>query len=215
MTRINIGCGASPTPGWTNYDNSFSIRLARRPMLTRVMRMLGLLRPAQRDYIEVCRTQNVNWANATKEIPQPDRSVTVLYTSHMLEHLDREEARSFLSEALRALDVDGVIRIAVPDLALLVDEYSTTSDADAFMARSYLSFSNPTSLRGKLNLLTVGDRGHKWMYDGASLCKLVEEVGFADAVIQPAGETRIADPGDLDLFERSDESVYVEAVRPR
>ena len=31
--RINVGCGMTPTPGWTNYDNSLSVKLARRPIL--------------------------------------------------------------------------------------------------------------------------------------------------------------------------------------
>ncbi len=52
------------------------------------------------------------------------------------------------------------------------------------------------------------------MYDGDSLAKLVLEAGFADVLVVPAGSTRITDPGKLDLAERAEESVYVEALRP-
>ena len=53
------------------------------------------------------------------------------------------------------------------------------------------------------------------MYDGRSLTKLVESVGFIDVTLPPAGETRIPEPGPLDLFERADESVYLEASSRR
>ena len=52
------------------------------------------------------------------------------------------------------------------------------------------------------------------MYDGPSLCRLVAECGFADVEVVPAGRTRLADPGCLDLREREIEGVYVEASRP-
>ena len=28
--KINIGCGDTPTKGWRNYDNSWSVRLAKK-----------------------------------------------------------------------------------------------------------------------------------------------------------------------------------------
>jgi hypothetical protein len=61
--------------------------------------------------------------------------------------------------------------------------------------------------------LLVGGRQHRWLYDASSLCNLVRGCGFADATEQPPGVTRIPDPGPLDLREREDESLYVEAVR--
>ncbi len=67
---------------------------------------------------------------------------------------------------------------------------------------------------GKLRQLLSGGRGHHWMYDGPSFQKLVSDNGFAEVELVPAGETRLAAPGDLDLREREIESVYVEANRP-
>jgi Holliday junction resolvase len=51
------------------------------------------------------------------------------------------------------------------------------------------------------------------MYDGKSLAKLLESNGFKNIRILASGETSIEDPGPLDLKERADESVYVEAVK--
>jgi len=41
----------------------------------------------------------------------------------MLEHLDREEAKLFLREALRVLKSGGIIRLVLPDLGKLIKEY--------------------------------------------------------------------------------------------
>ena len=51
------------------------------------------------------------------------------------------------------------------------------------------------------------------MYDGPSLLRLLTESGFSGARVVAAGETSIESPGPLDLREREDESVYVEARR--
>ncbi len=47
-----------------------------------------------------------------------------------------------------------------------------------------------------------------------SLSKLLVNEGYVDPVVLPAGQTTIAEPGNLDLFERHEESVYIEARRP-
>ena len=41
--------------------------------------------------------ENIKFANAGKHIPEKDNSVHVIYSSHMLEHLDSEETEVFLS----------------------------------------------------------------------------------------------------------------------
>jgi hypothetical protein len=61
---------------------------------------------------------------------------------------------------------------------------------------------------------TVRGSGHRWMYDRDSLAKLVEEAGFDEIEILEPGETRIPEPGPLDLREREEGSIYLEAVRP-
>src|SRR4051812_1200031 len=133
MTRINIGCGQTPTAGWVNYDNSPSVRLARMPALAGALSRLKLLSASQREFVDFARTSGIQQADAVTSIPQPDRSVDVVYSSHMLEHLDRAEARQFLAETRRVLIRGGIIRIAVPDLRFHVDRYLARRDADLFV----------------------------------------------------------------------------------
>ena len=52
------------------------------------------------------------------------------------------------------------------------------------------------------------------MYDAQSLTKALENAGFVEVTVLPASKTKIADPGRLNLAERSDQSIYVEAVQP-
>lgn len=211
--RLNVGCGPTPTEGWINYDNSWSVRLAKRPTLVRVLARAGLISGAQRHLCEVARREGIRFGTA-EAIDHPDGSVDVVYSSHMLEHLDRATAQQFLAEARRVLKPGGVLRIAVPDLGLLVDRYNADGDADRLVEASLLASEAPKTLVAKLRYLVLGSRHHAWMYDARSLVAALERAGFESARTLDAGATTIEDPGALDLSERADESVYVEARRP-
>ena len=63
---------------------------------------------------------DICFANAGKYIPEKDCSVDVLYSSHMLEHLDQSETDIFMKESKRILVSGGVIRIIVPDFDILI-----------------------------------------------------------------------------------------------
>ena len=211
--RVNIGCGASPTPGWVNFDNSFSVKAARWPLAVSALARLRVNSGQSAHLARVARARNIQFASATTRIPCAESSVSAVYSSHMIEHLDRAEARAFLAEVRRILRPGGVVRVAAPDLARMVRDYLATDDADGFIAATHMGLNRPTGLTAWMKWALIGPRHHLWMYDGNSLAKLLREVGFADAVIMPPGETNIVDPGDLDLKERAAQSVYVEAVQ--
>lgn len=54
--------------------------------------------------------------DARRGLPFPDAQFDVVYHSHTLEHVPRDEARSFLSEQRRVLRPGGTLRVVVPDL---------------------------------------------------------------------------------------------------
>ena len=211
--KINIGCGSAPTPGWKNYDNSPSVKLAKSPLKRLMLRSLGLLNAEQLKFIAMAKAADIHFVNACSKIPEAHGSVEVIYSSHMLEHLDREKAAKFLREAFRVLAPGGIIRIAVPDISYHVNNYLTHRDANRFIEDTFLTRPGHKNLFEKLIYLLIGDRHHLWMYDGPSLCKLLVGSGFSDAKELAEGTTRIADPGALDLRERSPESVFVEAIK--
>ncbi len=215
LRRLNIGCGATPTPGWVNYDNSISIRLADWPVLTSLLERFGLLSEQQKQFIYIVKQKEIRYANAVKRIPEPDHSVEVLYTCHMLEHLDRGEAALFLKEVRRVLVQNGIIRIAVPDLRFHIYNYMKDQNGDVFVENLQIARPRHGGLIEKSKTLLIGERHHLWMYDGESLCRLLLKSGFCDPRVLNAGETIIPNPGDLDLAERAPESVFVEAFNPR
>ncbi len=212
--RINVGCGQTPTTGWRNFDNSLSLRLSSLSRLGSWAFRLGILDEHQYEFMRFAQTNNIEYGDATKGLPIQDGAVDVLYSSHMLEHLDRDEASRFLKEARRLLVPGGVIRLVVPDIKKLADQYISTGDADFFIKSTILWTNSPKSLLERAHLLIVGFRNHKWMYDGKSLSKLLGDHGFIQMRVVQSGETMIEKPAPLDLHERESESVYVEAVSP-
>ena len=172
-----------------------------------------MLKKSQLDFIDFARDNKIYWADAAKYIPEEDDSLEVVYTSHMIEHLDRDEAFKFLNEAFRTLKKGGIIRIVVPDLYKQVKEYLQHKDADAFIEKTLLTRPKPKSLLSKLKFLFLGERNHQFMYDENSLIKLISSAGFADVESMLPGKTKIQNPGDLDLSEQKEISIYVEGVK--
>jgi predicted SAM-dependent methyltransferase len=65
----------------------------------------------------------VKVVDLTKGIPFPDNSFEVVYHSQVLEHIPKEKAADFIKECYRVLKPNGIMRIVVPDLENIVDEY--------------------------------------------------------------------------------------------
>lgn len=214
VTRINVGCGASPTPGWINYDNSRTLHLAGHPVLLAIASRIGVVSDSQRYFAAVAVQTPISRADITRGIPAEDGSVDVVYSSHMLEHLERPAAAAFLLEVRRVLAPGGVVRLVVPDMALLVENYVSSGDCDALIEGTRLAKARPHTPQEKFRWLLVGDRGHAWMYDPASLTSLLMRSGFKDPRVAPVGTTSIPEPGALNLRERESESLYVEANKP-
>jgi len=197
-------------------DNSLTLKLSKYPFVLRGICALGLAGKDQLAFAERVKKNKyrIEVGNAARRIPFPDQSFSAIYTSHMLEHLDASEARSFLVEARRVLAIGGILRVSVPDLMKHARHYVEESkDADLFVNTTLLAAEKPKGFSGRLKYLIVGPRHHHWMYDAASLKRLVESAGFCDAVEVPAGTTTIPDPGQLDLRQREAESVYIESKR--
>lgn len=213
--KVNVGCGATPTPGFVNLDNSLSVRLASLPCLPHILTAFNLIGREEVQFMAKAKELGVRWADATRRLPLADGTVALLYSSHMIEHLTRTEAQAFLCEAYRILRPGGWIRIAAPDLRRQATRYvQRTCDADDFVEATSMHTGRPDGLAAKLKWLATGPRHHLWMYDGPSLVKLLQRHGFVGSLEVQAGETNAPDPGALDLHERADDSVYVEGQKP-
>lgn len=68
-------------------------------------------------------SEHVKGANILQGLPYEDSSVDVVFSSHMLEHFTKSQAKSHVQECYRVLKSNGVIRIVVPDLENICEEY--------------------------------------------------------------------------------------------
>jgi len=216
--KVNIGCGISPTTGWRNFDNSLSVKYKKFYPVIWLLSRMGIVSKGSLFFSKFAREHHIEYCNAVNRIPLKDQSVDVVYSSHMVEHLDREQVRSFLMEAKRVLKEGGCIRTAFPDLQLLIMQYNEEKDADAFMEKTGLDRVIPKRFSRKIMMLIKGDRDHKYLYDGRSFAKILEEIGFNRVSILKSGNTMIKDPGSLDLREREYDgdflhTAYVEAFK--
>jgi predicted SAM-dependent methyltransferase len=70
-------------------------------------------------------SKDVIVANLLNGIPFPDDSFDVIYHSQVLEHFPKENAQHFMKECFRVLKTNGIIRIVVPDLENIINEYQS------------------------------------------------------------------------------------------
>lgn len=87
---------------------------------------LGCGKKYHRQWVNIDMTaysEDVIAYNLLKGIPFPDNTFDVVYHSQVLEHIPREQAPAFLKECHRVLNVGGTLRVVVPDLENIVDEY--------------------------------------------------------------------------------------------
>ena len=179
---VNAGSGPADPPAWINIDGSWQARLAGHPWLARVgSRLLG---------IEIGHwPRGVAYRDVRRGLGYPEDSIAVVYASHMLEHLYRDEALRFLQDAHRALMPEGVCRIVVPDVEQIVHWYlahqrepvETRREPSSDMLMGLLLLrpktaggSSPLQLARRLADL----HEHKWMYDREGLIGLFREAGF-------------------------------------
>lgn len=87
---------------------------------------LGCGQKYHKDWVNidfVSNSEEVVQHNLLTGIPIGDNDVDVVYHSHVLEHFSKGDAFHFMEECFRVLNINGIIRIAVPDLETIAKEY--------------------------------------------------------------------------------------------
>lgn len=73
--------------------------------------------------VDFIKNKDITYCNILKGLPYPDASMDFIYSSHVLEHLSTQEADSLMTEISRILKRGGFLRIVVPDLQGVCEEY--------------------------------------------------------------------------------------------
>ena len=110
---IQFGCGLSAPGDWLNFDSSPTLRLQQLPVIG------GLVPTGPYGRFP----NNVRYGDIVAGLPVPERSVELLYCSHVLEHLALADLRTALRNCRRVLKSGGMFRLVLPDLEFLISEY--------------------------------------------------------------------------------------------
>lgn len=176
--------------GWTNIDGSWNARLAKHPLLRRALSSIRVLPPGK---MEIPWSSTIFIHDVRKPLPFPDGTASAIYASHVLEHLYFQEARKLLLESFRVLADGGVLRVVVPDLKAIVEEYlgerpfgplssemAALRPADRFNLRLLMRAAAPPSSNVFYRVYDAWQdfHSHKWMYDTDSLIALFRWAGF-------------------------------------
>lgn len=200
--KLNLGCGTKVVDGWVNVDYSYGARLARIPVVN--------------IFIKKFKPFNVEWDNRifihnlTKPFPWGDDSASVIYSSHTLEHMDRDDGMAFLKECHRVLKPDGIIRIVVPDLEAIVERYINKSlPSEHFLEELYVLRGKPPKSFLKRLIWPYIGFPHQCMYDTESLIRVMKLAGF-EVTSKAYADSNISDIRAIEIEERTVDAVVVE-----
>lgn len=135
----------------------------------------------------------VFFLDSARPFPFKDATFHYIFSEHHIEHLSYDQGLFTLHECYRVLQPGGKIRIATPDLEMLLNLY-TTSSSD--LQQRYIRF----IMDGFLPSVHVSNAvfvinnafhswGHQFLYDSVTLQAAMEEVGFVDITYTLPGES--------------------------
>jgi predicted SAM-dependent methyltransferase len=202
LVKVNIGCGLSVAPGWINVDMSPIALGSKWPafLKRRMYRAIGGEgRMSFEQYSRLLSENVFVHHNFVYGLPFEDSSVDFIYSSHVLEHLYRNEALRLMHEARRVLKPGGVVRTCVPDLERTVRLYLHGRKEEAM--RHLFPADAPV----------FSQHRHKYMYDFELLSKLLGEAGFEDVRLCQFGQGIVPDIDRLD--NRPEVTLFTEAVK--
>jgi SAM-dependent methyltransferase len=199
--KLNLGCGSQFPDGWVNVDYSLGARFTKIPFFRAFNRQVKLF--------DLDWNEKIYLHNLTKKFPWPDLSANIVYSSHTLEHLSKEDGRKFLAECHRVLCKNGIIRIVVPDLQHMAIEYiEGRICADDFVEELGVLCGN-TNNPLKDRLAPLFQFPHKCMYDRTRLIAILNEIGFETAARSPF-DSDIEAIELVELAGRTENAVIVE-----
>lgn len=229
---LNLGCGTKMNWEWNNLDFSPYAYLAHHQTVACLLRRLGFL--SQERYERFLRVDlEVMYWDLRNGIPFDNNTFDVVYSSHFLEHIDRDSVSLVLKECYRVLKPNGTIRVVVPDLQFLISRYVSSISAlengdesalsdhfqsihdlfDQMVRQQITGTTQQRPLVRQIERFLRGDAAkagelHRWMYDKYSLGVLLSRVGFKDVRAESPFASRIEGWSQFNLDTNEDGSVY-------
>ncbi len=129
-------------------------------------------------------SDRVVYLDATKPYPFDDDTFDYVHSEHLIEHLTWHEGLFMLRECHRVLRPGGTIRIATPDLEVLIGLYTNQSDP---LNKKYIKWITDASMYGidtyKATFVinnAFRNWGHQFLYDGELLEMALRSSGYTN-----------------------------------
>lgn len=178
---LNVGCGTDYKEGWVNIDNNSDNNIKKL---------------------------DKNW-DLRNPLPYKDNSVDFVFNEHLIEHLTLEEGQTVIKDLMRVLKPGGVLRIATPNLAEVVDQYTSLPiNKDPTIKRFKLDYIKTPAER--INI-AFREWGHKYLYDAEEITRRVKEAGFSKIKLCKLRESKYPELQNLEIREES--SLIVEVTK--
>jgi predicted SAM-dependent methyltransferase len=131
---------------------------------------------------------HVDHVQDIKRLPSfADNSASLIYACQVIEYFDREEVVGVLSEWLRVLAPNGVLRLSVPNFTVISRLYQAGFKLELFLGTLY----------GRIPDGKGGFAYHRTTYDERSLRDLLSELGFKETRLWDWRETEHAHIDDF------------------
>ena len=151
--------------------------------------------------------------DVTKPFPIESGSFDFIFCEHMIEHIRYPQAAMMLRECNRVLRPGGVVRIATPDLAVLLSLYSSDAGDDGNAYIKWITDNYCEEIPSYAPIFVVNNAfrnwGHKFLYDHDCLRSLLLDSGFANVECCEVHQSKHAQLRDL---ERHGENTGNEAM---
>ncbi|MCG2737892.1 MAG: methyltransferase domain-containing protein [Candidatus Methanoperedenaceae archaeon] len=222
MKKVNLGSGTTCLEDWINIESSFNAKLAKYPRLRYLLFKIGIL---PKKYYEIPWSEHIHKImihDVRKKLPFNDDSIDFIYSSHLIEHLRKDECEKMLGECFRILKKGGLIRLSTPDLELTARNYIKEIDdiqndngkSNYLPSENFLDILDINIEKSKTPfILKSFVSRHKWIYDRESLTALLKSCGFTEILKK---SFKVGEMPNIEFLDnRPEHSLYIEARKPR
>lgn len=202
MKMVNFGSGNICPKGWISLDWSLSALTVKLPYFYQLKKILFKLNIINKNILNAKWPKNITIWNMGWGVPFTNESTDIAYASHFLEHLPEDKALKFLKRCYVILKQEGIIRLVVPDIDIILDRYLKDIK------------NNTIDATNELNLRFFEKGQHKHMYNYETLSKILTEIGFKDVKRLDFRKSKISDIKRLETSKlKYYTSLYIEAVK--
>lgn len=158
-------------------------------------------------WVSVDRSDNCELnLDLTEPIPFPDNSVSMVYSSHVLEHFTYPELIKLLEECLRILKSGGTFSASVPNARIYIEAYHSPDNFNPDLYCRHTPAYNYNSKIDYLNYMAYMDGHHKYMFDEENIIAILKKTGFRNVRLRSFDKT-------LDLEVRDFQTIYIQAEK--